>query len=85
MRSRIKVVEVNFFFQQDKPKKVLKYEKQGAQDDIPCQMANDVREKSVRLSLGTKRRKFMNLSNITCVGSTKLLYQALLTGHWIWH
>ena len=33
----------------------------------------------------TQRVKFMNLSNITYVGSTKLLNQTVLTGHWKWH
>ena len=45
-------------------------------------MADDVREKQVRLSLGTKPRKFINLDGITCFGSTELLYEAVLMSYY---
>jgi len=41
-------------------------------------MADDVRKKQVRLSLGTKPRKFINFIGITCFGSTELQCEDLL-------
>ena len=41
-------------------------------------MADDVLKKQVRLSLGTKSRKFINIIGVTCFGSTELQCKALL-------